>query len=230
MHRIGMLGLLLVLAACAGGQINKNESFDSSDERALVLLGVSTTHNGQRSIPLLVWSSYDRATRSLGVSWKSVSHRADEDAIDFANASMLFFADMGGNNMYAFLVPPGTYVLEQVRATRRWSTGGYYSSGVWYPTYDHKRLQNVLKDASYSFTVEAGKANYVGEISISRLDTLAVRRRPDVPDNALARLADFPEVTAELVYRPMTPASFTCGTMIEIHGKFYCPPKDDRLP
>ncbi|GEM_PF-5783258 len=216
---------MLMLAACAGGQVNKNVTFDRTSENGLVIVGLTTPADPWRTAPQLVWSSYETDSAKLGPDYKRVRHRSDEDVIDFLNAANLFLSDSGGHNFLVFSIPPGTWVLEQIHAWRRHQTGYSISSGIYTPTYDDTLIQTILRSNAHAFTVETGEAIYVGELVITDTGGLHIRRDEDDLDSAKEHMAEYTSVSSPLVYRPLEEAAFTCAAIVKLGIIPFCEPK-----
>ena len=98
----------LMLAACVGGQVNKDVTFDRTSEIGLVIVGLTTPADPWRTGPQLVWSSYETDSAKLGPDYKRVRHRSDKYVLDFLNAANFFLSDSGGHKFLVFSRPPDT--------------------------------------------------------------------------------------------------------------------------
>lgn len=206
----GALPIMLVVAGCAGpSEVSRSLAFDSTSDKAIVVLGSSTWWEEDFRDPdqslTLHWQAFDPKTLRLlpdGRSFASLTRgSARLDRADPYPAARVLLVEPGS---YA-LVAAGSgsaktfYVQIQDRYKDKWIVNDFHLD----PRKYIEPQAPVAYGGNYLFTVEAGQIVYLGHFEFRRSSRYLgpfpwVRRFEDA---AAARkaLAEFPGIAGPMI-------------------------------
>lgn len=156
MSRLCVLAVVLTLAGCAAGTFGPSSSFDASDPKGLVILGVIEhgTPGG------LVLGRFDAETRKI----TGVTNFGGNMGLHVGSGGAMLPDAFGrASRFYVLRMPPGDYALIQVSSAvsrTLTNTSVQVTRLVDFDTW-------TVKDATPVFSVRGGEAVYIGDLQIN---------------------------------------------------------------